>query len=88
MSSRHVQLSERQERFIAQRVASGRHRDADSVLQAGLELLERRESEDAAVRQAVAADIDAGDFTVIRDQADLERFFAATSAEIEDSPES
>ena len=62
MSTRTVALTDHQDRLVERLVASGRYRDADEVLRAGLRLVERQEAEDAAriqaLRDAARAGID------------------------------
>jgi antitoxin ParD1/3/4 len=48
MPTRNINLTERQDRFVAQVLTSGRYQNASEVVRDGLRLLERREDEDAA----------------------------------------
>ena len=58
MSSLQVHLTEEQNRFVAQKIGEGRYENADAVIRAALESLEREEQENAdkleALREAIA----------------------------------
>lgn len=48
MPTRNINLTDNQDRFIAQALASGRYQNASEVVRDSLRMLERRETEDAA----------------------------------------
>lgn len=69
MPTRNVSLTEHQDRFVDEALASGRYQSASEVMREALRLLERRESEDAArlarLKAAVAegeAALERGDY--------------------------
>lgn len=47
MPTRNINLTERQDRFVAEVMASGRYQNASEVVRDGLRMLEKREAEDA-----------------------------------------
>jgi antitoxin ParD1/3/4 len=72
--TRNVALTDQQDRFIEERVATGEYQDASEVIRAGLRLLKRQEDEDEArldrLRREVAegfAALDRGEFVELRD---------------------
>lgn len=78
MGTRNVSLSERYDRFIDERVASGRCHNASEVVRAALALLERRELQDAlkleALRRAAAegfSELDQGSGILLEDNEAL-----------------
>ena len=80
MTTRNVVLSEHQYKLVDSLVNSGRYQNASEVLRAGLRLLERQETEDAAklegLRRAADqgwSDLAAGRYEEIAD-GDLEGF--------------
>lgn len=62
--------------FIASQVGSGRYRSASEVIRAGLRLLEDRETELAALREALAA----GEASGQAEPFDFDAFIAAKAA--------
>ena len=48
MPTRNINLTDNQDRFVAQALTSGRYQNASEVVRDGLRMLERREAEDAA----------------------------------------
>lgn len=48
MPTRNINLTDNQDRFVAQALSSGRYQNASEVVRDGLRMLERREAEDAA----------------------------------------
>lgn len=83
MPTRNVVLTDRQAALIERLVSSGHYQNASEVLRDGLRLLELRERADNAwperLRAAVAAgeaDFDAGRYTAIETEADLDAFMA------------
>lgn len=78
MGTRNVSLSERYDRFIDERVASGRFHNASEVVRAALALLERQELQDAlkleALRRAAAegfSELDQGNGILLDDNEAL-----------------
>mgnify|MGYP000857116382 FL=1 len=62
--------------FIASQVGSGRYRSASEVIRAGLRLLEDRETEMLALREALASDEASGQ----AEPFDFDAFIAAKAA--------
>ena len=66
MPTRNVVLTDHQARLVERLVVSGRYQNASEVLREGIRLVEWQEAEHEArlraLREAAAADIDAGDF--------------------------
>ena len=62
--------------FIASQVGSGRYRSASEVIRAGLRLLEDRESEMSALREALAS----GEASVHAEPFVFDAFIAAKAA--------
>lgn len=48
MPTRNINLTDNQDKFVAEALASGRYQNASEVVRDGLRLLERRDAEDAA----------------------------------------
>ncbi len=61
MPNRHVSLTERMDRFVSASVESGRYEDANQVVCAALENLEREEQESAAEWAALDAALEEGE---------------------------
>ena len=61
MPTRNVNLTEELDRFVGEKLASGRYENASEVVRAGLRLLEREEREYEAKLAALRAAIDEGD---------------------------
>lgn len=83
MPTRNVVLTDSQEKFVEQMVASGRYQNASELLREGLRLVQARQAEQAtklaALREAVAvgiADIEAGRYTEFEDVASLDSYLA------------
>ncbi|HEV7367643.1 type II toxin-antitoxin system ParD family antitoxin [Arenibaculum sp.] len=79
MPHRTVELSEAENRFIEERVSSGRYHDADEVVRAGLRLLDRQEREEAGkierLRELLREGEDAyerGDYVEVGSDAELD----------------
>lgn len=76
-----LQLSDKQQRFIAQEIKSGRYRTANDVLLAGLELLakkQRVERKRQAIRELIQPaidDLDAGRGVILRTDEEIADFF-------------
>ncbi len=95
MPTRTVALDESQWELITRLVASGRYQSADEVVQEGLRLVERQESEKQirlkAIRQAAKvgiADIKAGRFRTFDKAESLRNYLSTVSAEVISSPAS
>ena len=56
-----VTLGEQLETFISRLIESGRYGSASGVMRSALRLLERQETNDEAVRQAVIAGLESGE---------------------------
>jgi antitoxin ParD1/3/4 len=87
MPTRNINLTDNQDRFVAQALSSGRYQNASEVVRDGLRMLERREAEDAAklarLRGALAEAEGAlaiGDFEDV-DVENLDGWLADLSAE-------
>ena len=81
MPTRNVNLTETQDKFVAEQLKSGGYTNASEVVRAGLRLLEQQAQEDAtkleALRRDVQEGIDAyerGDYTSLRSPEDIDRF--------------
>lgn len=61
MPTRNVNLTDELERFVLQKVESGRYENASEVVRAALRTLEREERQDEAKLAALRAAIDEGD---------------------------
>ncbi|HZT31699.1 MAG TPA: type II toxin-antitoxin system ParD family antitoxin [Bryobacteraceae bacterium] len=61
MPTRNVNLTDELDRFVTEKVKSGRYENASEVVRAALRTLEREEQEDAARLAALRAAIDEGD---------------------------
>jgi len=61
MPTRNISLTRQLDRFVAQKVASGRYENASEVIRAGLRALEREEQQYKAKLSALRAAIDEGD---------------------------
>ena len=61
MPTRNISLTRQLDRFVAQKVASGRYENASEVIRAGLRTLEREEQQYEAKFSALRAAIDEGD---------------------------
>jgi len=85
--ARDVKLTERMERFIAERVAAGDYADADEAIRAGLRLLEREqrlyERKLERLKEAVQLGFDQIDRGEYRDIADVEAYFDELDAEVD-----
>lgn len=66
MPTRNISLTQHQDRFVEQAIASGRYQNASEVLRDGLRLLERQEAEDAARLARLLAAIDEGEAAIAR----------------------
>lgn len=95
MPTRTVALDESQWELITRLVASGRYQSADEVVQEGLRLVERQESEKQirlmALRQAVdvgIADIKAGRYRTFERAESLRSYLSTVSAEVHSGPAS
>jgi antitoxin ParD1/3/4 len=84
---REVKLTERMERFIAERVAAGDYADADEAIRAALRLLEREhrlyERKLARLKAAVQLGFDQIDRGEYRDIEDIEAYFDELEAEVD-----
>jgi antitoxin ParD1/3/4 len=88
MATRTIELSDELAAFVAAEIESGRFRDADAVLRAGLELLEEQRREDEAklanlraLAAAGFAEIDQGLGIEINSEEELRDFISRLSEE-------
>jgi antitoxin ParD1/3/4 len=84
MPTRNVVITARQASFIEQMVDAGQYQNASEVLREGLRMVEQREAENSArlatLRESVAigiADIEAGRYTTLKTDAELDAHFRA-----------
>lgn len=91
MPTRNINLTERNDNFLARQIDSGRFKNASEVVRAALHLLERQERLEEAklewLRREAKAGGDAyarGDYTPIADDAALDRFFDDMAREAEE----
>ena len=82
MPTRNINLTDHFDLFVGQSIESGHYKNASEVVRAGLRLLERQVRMEAAKLEALRRDVEAGreayergDFTVVEDDAALDRFF-------------
>jgi antitoxin ParD1/3/4 len=61
MPTRNISLSDELDRFVSEKIASGRYENASEVVRAALQALEREEREFEAKLAALRAAIDEGD---------------------------
>ncbi len=73
MPTRNVNLTEELDRFVGEKLASGRYENASEVVRAGLRLLEREEREYEAKLAALRAAIDEGDASGIAEGFSFEQ---------------
>lgn len=71
-----VSLTERQQAFVAELVASGRYHGVSEVVRAGLRLLEDQEAERAALLRRLEAAIDEGEASGPPEPFDLDALLA------------
>lgn len=90
MPTRNVVITEHQQELIDSLIRSGRYQNASEVLREGLRLVERREATDAEklrlLRDAVRAgfaDIAAGRYLDVTNDADETAFWAGVNAEVD-----
>ena len=79
MSTRNIVLTRAQSELIDRLVASGRFRNANDALQAGLRLLEHEQAELEAIRDRIRAglaQVHAGDFAEGSGEEAIRRAFA------------
>ena len=60
MPTRNVNLTETQDKFVAEQLKSGGYTNASEVVRAGLRLLEQQAQEDAAKLEALRRDVQEG----------------------------
>jgi antitoxin ParD1/3/4 len=86
MPTRNVSLSERFDRLIEAKIASGRYANASEVIRAGLSLLEQHEQEQelklARLRRAVQAAIEADERGESEPVADIGAFLDEIEGEV------
>ncbi len=76
-----LQLSDKQKRFVAQEIKSGRYRTENEVLLAGLELMARKqrvERKRQAIRELIQPaidELDAGKGVTLRTYAEIDDYF-------------
>lgn len=88
MPQRNVTITPHQERFVESALSSGQYGNVSEIFRAGLRLLEREEQE-RLIRQELLNrkieqgidDIQQGRFTEIKDDQELESYFAAKQNE-------
>jgi antitoxin ParD1/3/4 len=77
MPTRNVNLTDELDRFVLQKVASGRYENASEVVRAALRTLEREEQEYEAKLIALRAAIDKGDASGVAEGNPFERVRAS-----------
>ena len=77
MPTRNVNLTDELDRFVLQKVASGRYENASEVVRAALRTLEREEQEYEAKLIALRAAIDTGDASGVAEGNPFERVRAS-----------
>lgn len=80
MPTRNIVLTDHQSGLIERLVSSGRYQNASEVLREGLRMIERRDADDQARREALLAavqvgidDIEAGRYRDFKNPAELRR---------------
>lgn len=91
MPTRNINLTDRYEAFLMRQVDSGRFKNASEVVRAALYLLEQQELEEKVKLEALRRDINEGlkaykrgEYTVIEDDAALDRFFDNIAKEVDE----
>lgn len=90
MPTRNINLTDHFAQYVEKALTSGRYKNASEVVRAGLRLLEREESEDAARIEALRAAFQVGedayrrgDYTVLESDTDINRVFEAIAEEVD-----
>ena len=91
MPTRNINLTDRYDTFLTRQINSGRFKNASEVVRAALYLLEQQESEEKAKLEALRRDFNEGleayrrgEYTVIEDDAALDRFFDDIAREVDE----
>lgn len=86
MPTRNVVLTDHQTELVERLVASGRYQNASEVLREGLRMIERRDADDQARREALRAavqvgidDIEAGRYRDFESSGELRRYLKGIS---------
>ncbi|MEO5337345.1 MAG: type II toxin-antitoxin system ParD family antitoxin [Magnetospirillum sp. WYHS-4] len=86
MPTRNVVLTDHQAELVERLVASGRYQNASEVLREGLRMIERRDADDQARREALRAavqvgidDIEAGRYRDFESSGELRRYLKGIS---------
>jgi antitoxin ParD1/3/4 len=87
MPTRNVQLTEALDRFVCERVATGKYESASEVVRAGLRELERRESIEAIKVERLRILIEEGLASGIADDFSFEGLLAEVDREFEGQPD-
>ena len=83
MPTRNVNLTEELDRFVTEKLASGRYENASEVVRAGLRSLERDEREYEAKLAALRAAIDVGDASGIAEGWSIDELLEGLEDETE-----
>lgn len=83
MPTRNVNLTEELDRFVAEKVETGRYGNASDVVRAALRSLEREEREYEIKLKALREAIDEGDASGVAPDGVFERIYARLSAKAE-----
>ena len=83
MPTRNVNLTDELDRFVAEKLASGRYENASEVVRAGLRMLEREEREYEAKLVALRAAIDEGDASGIAEGWSIDELLVGLGDEVE-----
>ena len=91
MPTRNINLTDRYEAFLVRQIDSGRFKNASEAVRAALHLLEQQDLEEKAKLEALRRDINEGleayrrgEYTVIEDDAALDRFFHDIAREVDE----
>ncbi|SOC24600.1 type II toxin-antitoxin system ParD family antitoxin [Thalassospira xiamenensis] len=90
MPTRNINLTDHYAQYVENALTSGRYKNASEVVRAGLRLLERQESEDAAKIEALRAAFNvgenayrSGDTVRLESDEDIDRVFSEIATEVD-----
>jgi antitoxin ParD1/3/4 len=87
MPTRNVNLTDALDRFIADRVASGKYENASEVVRAALRELERHEATEAMKIERLRRLLDEGEASGVAEDYSLDGLLTELDREVEDQPD-